>query len=153
MKRFITITLISAAALALFGALVYGVLVMANVSAPAATTVHGLTLRRAWATASAGVALVSAISGGLALARPGAWLRGHRRQRGFVALGGGCLAAMSGALNVAMSRGGPGTGNGVVGGAAALILGLLAVTLGVRALTRTGHRRMASRASFARESR
>jgi hypothetical protein len=138
MKRFFTITLVSAAALALFAALVYGVLVVANLSAPATTTVQGLTARRMWATASAGLALVSVISGGFARGRVGAWFSGRRRS--FVALGGRCLTTVSGALNVAMARGGPGTGNGVVGGAAALILGLLAVVLSIRSLTSTAGR-------------
>lgn len=58
------------AAAALFGGLVYVVLVAAHVSQPAATTVYGLTPRRLWATTVAVLALVGVIIGGLALRRP-----------------------------------------------------------------------------------
>jgi hypothetical protein len=40
-------------------------------------------------------------------------------------------------LNVAIARGGPGTGNGVVGGAAAFVLGLIAIAIGGLALSRS----------------
>jgi hypothetical protein len=45
--------------------------------------------------------------------------------------------AVNGGLNVAIATGGPGTGNGVVGGAAAFVLGLLAVAMGALALARS----------------
>jgi hypothetical protein len=48
----------------------------------------------------------------------------------------GGIAAVNGGLNLAVARGGPGTGNGVVGGAAALVLGLVALGLGGLALAR-----------------
>jgi hypothetical protein len=135
MKRAFSVVLISAAGVALLGALVYSVLVVARVAEPAGTTVHGLTLRRAWATASAGLALVAAIGGGLARARaaPGV---GKAGRAGAMAIAAGSCAAVSGLLNLATARGGPGSGNGVVGGAAALVLGILAVALGARALAR-----------------
>ena len=69
MKRTFTLILAALAAAALFGGLVYGVLVAAHVSEPAAATVYGLTPRRFWATAAAGLALVGVIIGGLALRR------------------------------------------------------------------------------------
>jgi hypothetical protein len=40
-------------------------------------------------------------------------------------------------LNLAIATGGPGTGNGVVGGAAALVLGLIAAAIGGLALVRS----------------
>src|SRR6516162_366238 len=69
MKRTFAIILAALAAAALFGGLVYAVLVAAHVSEPAATTVYGLTLRRLWATTAAVLALVGVVIGGLALAR------------------------------------------------------------------------------------
>jgi hypothetical protein len=50
-----------------------------------------------------------------------------------VALIAGLVAVVNGGLNLAMASGGPGTGNGVVGGAAALVLGLIALTFGAMA--------------------
>jgi len=48
----------------------------------------------------------------------------------------GSIAALNGFLNLALASGGPGTGNGVVGGAAALVLGAIAMSLGGLALSR-----------------
>jgi hypothetical protein len=48
----------------------------------------------------------------------------------------GLIAVLNGGLNLAIANGGPGTGNGVVGGAAAFVLGIIAVALGGLALTR-----------------
>jgi hypothetical protein len=42
----------------------------------------------------------------------------------------------NGWLNLAVAKGGPGTGNGVVGGAAAFVLGIIALALGGLALVR-----------------
>jgi hypothetical protein len=60
-----------------------------------------------------------------------------------VALVAGLIAAVNGVLNLAIAKGGPGSGNGVVGAAAAVVLGLLGMVLGGLALAR-------SRRSFAR---
>jgi hypothetical protein len=43
---------------------------------------------------------------------------------------------VNGGLNLAVTNGGPGTGNGVVGGAVAFVLGLIALALGGLALAR-----------------
>jgi hypothetical protein len=51
--------------------------------------------------------------------------------------GGGLIAVVNGGLNLAIAKGGPGTGNGVVGGALALVLGLIAMVLGWLALARS----------------
>jgi len=48
----------------------------------------------------------------------------------------GLMAVVNGVLNLAVASGGPGTGNGVVGGATAFVLGLIAVALGGLALAR-----------------
>jgi hypothetical protein len=48
----------------------------------------------------------------------------------------GLVAVVNGGLVLAIANGGPGSGNGVVGGAAALVLGLIATALGSVALAR-----------------
>lgn len=53
MKRTFAIILAGVAAAALFGGIVYAVLVAAHVSEPAAATIYGPTPRRLWATAVA----------------------------------------------------------------------------------------------------
>jgi uncharacterized protein DUF6223 len=137
MKRTFAIILAVVAAAALFGGLVHGVLVAAHVSEPAATTVHGLTPRRVWATTAAALALVGVVIGGLALARPARRFgTASRRLEAIVALLAGLIAVVNGGLNVAIATGGPGTGNGVVGGAAAFVLGLVALAIGGLALAR-----------------
>jgi hypothetical protein len=134
MKRTLAIILAAVAAAALFGGLVYAVLLVAHVSEPAAATVYGLTLRRLWATVTAAVALGGVIIGGVALARSASRFGTTSGRLGaIVALVAGLAAVVSGGLNLAMATGGPGTGNGVVGGAAALVLGLIALTLGALA--------------------
>jgi hypothetical protein len=136
-KRTIAIVLAAMAAAAVFAGLVHAVLVAAHVSEPAASTVYGPTTRRLWATAAALMALVSVAIGGLALTRPvsrfGTW---SGRHAAILALVGGLIAAVNGALNLAVANGGPGTGNGVVGGAAAFVMGLIGMAIGGLALGR-----------------
>jgi hypothetical protein len=137
LKRSFFLIVAAMAAAALFGGLVWAVLVAAHVSEPAATTVHGLTLRRLWATTVAVLAVVGVVIGVLALARPGNRFGTPSRRLGaIVALVAGLFAGINGGLNVAIANGGPGTGNGVVGGAAAFVLGLIAVAVGWLALAR-----------------
>ncbi len=138
MKRTFTFILAALAAAALFGGLVHAVLVVANVSEPAATTVYGLTPRRLWATTAVVLALVSVVFGGLALARStGRIGTGNVRIGALVGLVAGLVAVVNGGLNLTVANGGPGTGNGVVGAAAALVLGLIAIVLGGLALARS----------------
>jgi hypothetical protein len=134
MKRTFTLILAALAAAALFAGLVYVVLVAAQVSQPAASTVYGLTSRRFWATAAAALALVGVVIGGLALRRSGRIGTDDGRWAAMVALAAGLIAVVNGGLNLAMATGGPGTGNGVVGGAAAVVLGLIGMALGGLAL-------------------
>ena len=54
-----------------------------------------------------------------------------------MALVAGLIAVVNGGLNLAIANGGPGTGNGVVGGAAAFVLGLIALALGGLARARS----------------
>jgi uncharacterized protein DUF6223 len=138
MKRTFTLILTGLAAAALFAGLVHAVLVAAHVSEPAVTTVYGLTLRRFWATAAVGLALVGVVIGGLAVRRSAGRIRiGNERLGAIVALAAGLIALVNGGLNLAMATGGPGSGNGVVGGAAALVLGLIGMALGGMALARS----------------
>ena len=140
MKRTFAVICGGLAAAALFGGLVHAVLVAAHVSEPAATTVYGLTSRRLWATAVAALALVGVVGGGLALIRPASRFNSGRFGP-IVALVAGLIAVVNGGLVLAMATGGPGTGNGVVGGAGALVLGLIAMALGGVALARFHRRR------------
>ena len=139
MKRTFALIFAALVAAALFGGLVHAVLVAAHVSEPAATTVHGLTPRRLWATTAAILALVGVVIGGLALARPASRFgTASGRLGAIVALVAGPIATVNGGLNLAIATGGPGTGNGVVGAAAAVVLGLIGMTLGGLALARSG---------------
>ena len=138
MKRTFALILAALAAVALFGGLVYAVLVAAHVSEPAATTVYGLTPRRLWATTAAVLALVGVVIGGLALARSAGRIGNGNGRRGAIAAGvAGLISVVVGGLHSANSAGGFGTGNGVVGGAVALVLGLIAMALGGLALARS----------------
>lgn len=94
---------------------------------------YTLTAARFWATSAALLGLVGAVVGGLALARSVRVGRGGA----IVSLGSGLVAMVGGVLNLAVADGGPGTGNGVVGGALALAMGLVAVALGGPALARS----------------
>jgi Family of unknown function (DUF6223) len=137
MRRTLAVVFAGLAAAVLFAGLVHAVLVAAHLSDPAATTVHGLTPRRLWATASALLALAGVVIGGLALTRPGSRFgTASGRFRAIVALSAGLIAMINGGLNLALANGGPGTGNGVIGGAAAFVLGLIAMTLGTLAVAR-----------------
>jgi hypothetical protein len=138
MKRSLTLIPAALAAVALFGGLVYAVLVAAHVAEPAATTVSGMTLQRLWATTGAGLALVGVAIGGLALARPASRFGTASGSLGaIVALAAGSIAVINGGLVLGSASGGPGTGNGVVGGAAAVVLGLIAMALGGLAYARS----------------
>jgi hypothetical protein len=138
MKRTFALILAAMVAVAVFAGLVYFVLVAAHVSEPAATTVHGLTPGRLWATTAAVLALVGVVIGGLALRRStGRIGTGNGRMGAIVALVTGLIAMVNGGLNLAVATGGPGTGNGVVGGAVALVLGLIAMAFGGLARARS----------------
>jgi Family of unknown function (DUF6223) len=89
MKRPSTLILTGLAAAFLFGGLLHAVLVAAHVSEPAAATVYGLTLRRFWAMAAVGLALVGVVIGGLAVRRSAGRIGiGNERQGAIEALGG-----------------------------------------------------------------
>jgi hypothetical protein len=136
MRRTFTMILAAVVAAAMFAGLVHAVLVVAHVSEPATTTVYGLTPRRLWATTVAAMGLAGVVIGSLSLVRPAGRLDTSGRRGAIIAVVAGLIAVVNGGLNLALANGGPGTGNGVIGGAAALVLGIIAVALGGLALTR-----------------
>ena len=138
MKRTFALILAALAAAALFGGLVHAVLVAANVSEPATTTVYGMTLQRLWATMVVGLAVVGVVIGGAALYRSARRAgTGNGRNGAIVALLVGLVAAAIGGLLLAIANGGPGSGNGVVGAAMAMVLGLFAIGEGGLVLARS----------------
>jgi hypothetical protein len=132
MKRTLVVALAVVAAAGLLAALVHAVLVAAHLSEPAATTVYGLTSRRLWAALVLVLALVGVIVGGLTLVRPASGRLGA-----LAGLATGLIAGVNGGLVLAFANGGPGSGNGVIGGAGALVLGVVAMALGGLALVRS----------------
>jgi hypothetical protein len=134
MKRTLALAFIALAAAALLAGLVHAMLVATGVSEPAAVTVYGPTSRRLWATAAGALALVGVVVGGLALARSIRRIGNGGRLGATVALVAGPVAAINGGLVLAVANGGPGSGNGVVGGAGALVLGVIGMALGALSL-------------------
>jgi uncharacterized protein DUF6223 len=96
-----------------------------------------LTSDRLLATAAALLALSGAIMGVLALARSATQTR---RRRAIAAVSAGLPSTLAGILVVATADGGPGTGNGIVGGYAAIAFGLIAAGLGLLTLSRVSSR-------------
>ncbi len=137
MKRTFAVILAGLFAAALFALLVHAVLVAAHVSVPATNTVQGLTPRRLWATAADALGLAGVILGSMALVRASRRIGNRGRNGATLALVAGILAVVNGGLNLAVATGGPGTGNGVIGGAAAFVLGLIGTALGGLALSRS----------------
>lgn len=129
MKRTLTRVLASLVAVAVFTGLVHLVLVATHRADPAATTVYGVTYQRVWASIAAGVALVSVVTGGVALTR-------RAPRLAIAATIAGLIGAINGGLVLAVANGGPGSGNGVIGGAAALVLGIAAMAVSGFAVSR-----------------
>lgn len=142
MKRTFVLLLAALAAIAVFVGLVYFVLVATHLSDSAATTVQGVTTRRLWATTASVLALISVVTGGLVMVRSASF--GTAARLGVIlALAAGLVAVINGALVLAVANGGLGSGNGVVGGAVALVLGLIGMIIGGRALSRSRRRTVA----------
>jgi peptidoglycan/LPS O-acetylase OafA/YrhL len=80
---------------------------------------YGMTAGRTW----------SLVGGVLGLA--GVVLALAARRFALVAVGAGVAGAVAGVLVVAFAQGGPGTGNGIVGGYVSLVVGLAAVLVGL----------------------
>lgn len=99
---------------------------------------YGLTSGRFFATSAALLGLFGAIAGGLALSRT---RRGGSGQRGaMVALASGVVATVGGMLALVAADGGPGTGNGVIGAWAAVVLGPVGFALGGLVVARARRR-------------
>ncbi|WP_433063833.1 DUF6223 family protein [Dactylosporangium sp. CS-033363] len=92
-----------------------------------------LTLDRIVATVAALLALAGLIAGSLALAGR---LGRYRKAGPAAAVGAGAAGLLVGAWVVLTADGGSGTGNGVVGGFAALAFGLAAIICGALARNR-----------------
>jgi uncharacterized membrane protein len=136
-KRTFTYILVTLAAIALYFGLVHLILMAANVSKSAPSTVYGLTSKRQFALVTLGLGLLSVIFGWLTFRkstrhtpiRTGkSWL--------VVAIVAGLIAVIGGVINLATANGGPGSGNGVLGSAQALVLGLTGMILGGLAIVR-----------------
>ncbi|WP_306439566.1 DUF6223 family protein [Streptomyces sp. BR123] len=107
---------------------------------PVAASVYTVSSGRVGASLSALVGLLGAVTGGLALAGPAR--QGHivtwaRRNGAVTALVAGLIAVAVGGTVAATADGGLGTGNGLGGAYFAMLLGLIAVTLGRRARSRS----------------
>jgi hypothetical protein len=92
--------------------------------------VSGLTFDRAWATAAGLLALAGVVIGWRALARYNRRVGNGGRRGAIVALAAGLFGVLNGVLIVATADAGPGSGNGIVGGYVALVVGLIATVLG-----------------------
>ena len=137
MKRTLVIILVGVVAVALFALLVHAVLVAAHVSEPSGPTVQGMTPKRIWATIVLVLSLAGVVIGGLALYRAFRRIGNHGRRGAIVAVIAGLIAVVNGWLVLVVATGGPGSGNGVIGGAGAFVLGLFAMALGALALARS----------------
>jgi hypothetical protein len=105
---------------------------------PAAVSAYTFTSKRILASSAAAAALVSAVIGGLALARSAGRIgTGTGRRGAIVALVLGPIGLVVGGLVVATADGGLGTGGGLAGGVVAVIVGLVGMTLGALALARS----------------
>ncbi|MBG6098761.1 DUF6223 family protein [Nocardioides sp. CCNWLW239] len=97
---------------------------------------YTLTTARLWATLAAFVGFGGAVAGAAALSRAVRGVGNRGRNGAVVALGCGSIALVVGVVNLLVADGGPGTGNGVVGGGMAIVLGLAALALGALTLRR-----------------
>ena len=136
-KRTFTYIVVALAAVALYAGLVHLILMVANVSKSAPSTVYGLTSKRQFALGAMGLALVSVIFGWRSFRKSASRISNLTGKSGaIVAIVTGLVAVIGGGLNLATANGGPGSGNGVIGSAQALVLGLIGMFLGGLAMAR-----------------
>jgi hypothetical protein len=136
-KRTFTYIIVVLAAIALYFGIVHLVLMAANVSKSAPSTVYGLTSKRQFALVALGMALISVVFGWRVLRKSARHISVLNRKKGaIVAIVTGLVAVIGGGLNLATANGGPGSGNGVLGSAQALVLGLTGMFLGGLAIVR-----------------
>ena len=136
-KRVFTYILVTIAVIALYFGLVHLILMAANVSKSAPSTVYGLTSKRQFALVALGLGLLSVIFGWRTF-RTSSRHTSIRNEKSWpmVAIVTGLIAVIGGVVNLATANGGPGSGNGVLGSAQALVLGLTGMVLGVLAIVR-----------------
>jgi hypothetical protein len=104
----------------------------------------GIGTGRLVPTVAAVVGLISAVTGGLAMARSAGRIgTGNGRAGAIVALVLGLIGVIIGGLHAANPAGGFGTGNGLAGAIVALVLGLIGMSLGGLALARARRSRTA----------
>lgn len=132
---------LSAAAAVLIGTLALAEPAAADASAQTvAADLYTVSVGRVGASVSALVGLLGAVCGGLALARTtgrGRIVTWARRNGAITALVTGLIAVAVGGTVAATAKGGLGTGNGLGGAYVAVLLGLIALTLGQLARTRS----------------
>ena len=144
-KRTFTYILVALAAVALYFGLVHLILMAANVSKSAPSTVYGLTSKRHFALVALGLALVSVIFGWRSFRKSASRISNLTGKRGvIVAIVTGLIAVIGGGLNLATANGGPGSGNGVLGSAQALVLGLTGMFFGGLAMARFRRKKLQS---------
>ena len=95
-----------------------------------AAETYGLTSGRLVATSAALLGLFGSVVGGVALSRSRRGGTGTWRRWSVVAVAAGVIATAVGVPALAVADGGPGTGNGVVGAWAAIVLGPIAAAIG-----------------------
>ena len=144
-KRTFSYILVALAAIALYFGLVHLVLMAANVSKSAPSTVYGLTAKRQFALVALGFGLLSVIFGWRTFRKSASHtsiLNG--KNWAIVAIVIGLIAVIGSVLNLATANGGPGSGNGVLGSAQALVLGLTGMLLGGLAIVRFRRKNLSS---------
>lgn len=125
-----------AAATAAFGVIALATPAAARIlEQPSDPTVYGWTPERVWATTAAFLALGGVVVAGWALAR--ARRSDNSRKWAIGAGAAGLVAAVNGVLTIVTADGGPGTGNGIVGGYIAVVVGVAAAILGWLAVARS----------------
>jgi membrane protein implicated in regulation of membrane protease activity len=144
-KRIFTYTLVALAAGALYFGLVHLILMAVNLSKSTPSTVYGLTSKRQFALVALGLALVSVIFGWRSFRKSASRISNLTGKRGvIVAIVSGLIAVIGAGLNLATANGGPGSGNGVLGSAQALVLGLTGMFLGGLAMARFRRKKLQS---------
>jgi peptidoglycan/LPS O-acetylase OafA/YrhL len=100
------------------------------------TPAYTLSTGRFWSLIAAAFGLIGLVTGLLVRTRLLAGARTRRRNAGL-ALAAGLAGSVIGGLVVAFADGGPGSGSGIVGGYLAVLIGVVAMTLGVLGLNRS----------------
>jgi len=144
-KRIFTYIIAALAAIAVYFGLVHLVLMAANVSKSAPSTVYGLTSKRQFALVALGMALISVVFGWRTIRKSTSRISVLSKKNGpIIAIITGMMAVIGGGLNLATANGGPGSGNGVLGSAQALVLGLTGMFLGGLAMVRFRQKNLSS---------